>query len=200
MASVKQDKTPNGLCENFEDTVATLLPADPVSKKQVKGSKRGAEISLVSFEDKVSVASASAMKSGKGATTGVDLRFHTLAEYEKLSHAQRGELKAWRMTPEGRAAVKVSKAQRSGNNKNSPSKKRTGDQTKAIAAAVETALAKKAKADQLESTESTQAEAFVVSVFNKLAGKTATTLRTATANSVDSNSFLTSILKKAKNA
>ena len=38
-----------------------------------------------------------------------------------------------------------------------------------------------------------------MSVFNKLAGKTATTPRTATANSVENHSFLTSILKKAKN-
>ena len=201
MASVKQDKAPGGLREHFEDTVATLLPADPVSKKQVKGSKRGAEISSVNFEnDEAAVASTTTMKSGKGASTGVDLRFHTSAEYDNLSHPQRRELKAWRLTPEGRASVKVSRAQRSGNNSNPLSKKRTGEQAKVIAAAVETALAKKAKAGQLESKESTQAEAFVVSVFNKLSGKTTTAPRTATANSVDSQSFLKSILKKAKNA
>ena len=201
MASVNQDKTPNGLRENFENTVVNILSADPISKKQVKGSKNSAEISSVVFEqDGANVSSTSIMKSGKGASTGVDLRFHTSAEYKKLSHPQRHELKAWRMTPEGRAAVKVLKAQRSGNNNNSPSNKRTGDQAKVIAAAVEAALAKKAKSEQLESKESTQAEAFVVSVFNKLAGKTATTPQTATANSVDSHSFLTSILKKAKNA
>ena len=77
MASVNQDKTPNGLRENFENTVANILSADPISKKQVKGSKNSAEISLVSFKQNVS--STSIMKSGKGASTGVDLRFHTLA-------------------------------------------------------------------------------------------------------------------------
>ena len=45
MESFKQDKTPNGLCKNFEDTVVTLFPDDNVSKKQVKGSKHEAEIS-----------------------------------------------------------------------------------------------------------------------------------------------------------
>ena len=114
MASVNQDMTPNGLRENFENTVANILSADPISKKQVKGSKNSAEISSVSFEqDGANVSSTSIMKSGKGASTGVDLRFHTSAEYKKLSHPQRHELKAWRMTPEGRAAVKVSKAQSS---------------------------------------------------------------------------------------
>ena len=49
MASVKQDKTPIFLRKNSEDAVATLLPADPVSKKQVKGSKHGADISSMSF-------------------------------------------------------------------------------------------------------------------------------------------------------
>ena len=49
MAIVKQDKVPNILHENFEDIVSTLLPADPVSKKQVKGSKHRAEISSMNL-------------------------------------------------------------------------------------------------------------------------------------------------------
>ena len=80
-------------------------------KKQFKGSKHGAEISLMNFEqDEATVASTGAMKSEKGASTGVNLRFHTLAEYTNLTHLQRRELKVWHVTPEGRAAVKASKA------------------------------------------------------------------------------------------
>ena len=67
MESVKQDKTHSGLCNNFEETVATLLPDDPVSKKQVKGYKHGAEISLMKFkQDGATVSSTGTMNSGKG--------------------------------------------------------------------------------------------------------------------------------------
>ena len=87
--------------------------------------------------------------------------------------------------------MNASKAQCSGNNNNNSPRKRTGEQAKVIAAAVDTSLAKKAKAKQLVSKDSTQAEAFVVSVFNKLSGKTSATPQTVTDNSVDSQIFLT---------
>ena len=172
--------------------MANLLPDDPVSKKQVKYYKHGADISSMDFEqDEATVASTGTTKSIKGASTGVNLRFHTLAEYKNLNHPRRRELKAWCITPEGRAAVMASKVQHSGNNNNYSPRKRIGEQAKVIAASVDTALAKKAKAEQLVSKDSTQAEAFVVSIFNKLDGKTSATPRTATENSVDSQIFLT---------
>ena len=104
----------------------------------------------------------------------------------------------WRITPEGRASVKASKGQRSVNNNNSFPRMRIGEQAKVIKSAVETTLAKKAKSEQLVSKEITQARDFVISVFKNLAGKMSATPRTANANSFDSQSFLTSILKKAK--
>ena len=58
------------------------------------------------------------MKSGKGVSTGVNLRFHTLAECTNFTHPQQREFKAWRITPERRAALKSSKAQRNENNNN----------------------------------------------------------------------------------
>ena len=89
MASVNQDKTPNGLRENFENTVANILSADPISKKQVKGSKHRADISSIDFEqDEATVASTGTMKSGNGTSTGVDSLFHTSAEYTNLTHPQ----------------------------------------------------------------------------------------------------------------
>ena len=187
--------------KNFEDTVATLLPADPVSKKQVKCSKYVAEISSMHFEqDEATVDSTGTMKSGKGSFTGANLRFHTSAEYTYLTHPQRHKLKTWRINPAGSATVKASKTQRTGNNTNSSPRKQTGEEGKLIAAAVEMALAKKAMAEQLMSKESTKAKAFVISVINKLTGKTSATTGTTTANSVDIYIFLTSTLKKAKNA
>ena len=50
IASVKQDKTRNGLGKNFKYTVPNLLPANTVSKKQVKGSKHRADIYSMKFE------------------------------------------------------------------------------------------------------------------------------------------------------
>ena len=175
----KRDKTPNGLRKNFEDTVAIILTADPVPKKQVKGSKYRDEISSTSFEQyEATVASTDTMNSEKGASTGVNLRFHTSEEYTNLTHLQRHELKAWRITPEGRASMKASKAQRSGNNNNSLPRKRTGEQAKLITDAVETAVAKKEMSKQIGSKDITQARAFVIFVFNKLSGKMSATPRT----------------------
>ena len=113
---------------------------------------------------------------------------------------QRHELKACCITPEGPAAVKASKAQCSWKNKNYLPRNQRGEQAKVIAAAVEMALSKKAKDKQLVSKESTQTEAFFISILKKLASKTYTTPQTVTSNSVESLRILMSIIKKLKNA
>ena len=151
-------------------------------------------------QDGATVVSTGTMKSGKGASTGADLRFHTSVEYTNLTHPKRRELKAWRINPEVRAAAKALKSQRSGHNNNPSPRKQTGEQTKFITYAVETSLTKEVKSEQIVSKDSTQAKDFAVYVFNKIAGKKSATLRTATANSVDSQRFPKSILKKANNA
>ena len=117
------------------------------------------------------------MKSLKRASTGFDLCFHTLVEYTNLTHTQRRELKAWCITPEGRAALKDPKAQCSENNNHYSPRKWTGEQVKVSAASVETALTKKAKAVQLVWKEITQDKDCVISVLNKLAGKLSYTPR-----------------------
>ena len=151
-------------------------------------------------QDEAIVVSTSTMKYGKGASTGIYFRFHTSAEYTNLTHPKRHQLKAWRITPERRAAVKALEAQRSVNNNNYLPRKLTGEQAKVVASDVETSLAKKAKAEQLVSKEHTQAKSFVISLFNKLADNRPATPRNKTTNSVGSQSFFTSILKKANNA
>ena len=58
-------------------------------------------------QDEAIVVSTSTMKYGKGASTGIYFRFHSSAEYTNLTHPKRHQLKAWRITPERRAAVKL---------------------------------------------------------------------------------------------
>jgi hypothetical protein len=87
MALVKNDTGPNGKRSNFEATAAFLLPEDPVAKKRSDNKRPYAEISAVD---------SSAIKSGIG-KTGVNLRFHTKDEYNKLTSAQKNELRQWRI-------------------------------------------------------------------------------------------------------
>mmetsp|Transcript_40712 Transcript_40712/g.95556 ORF Transcript_40712/g.95556 Transcript_40712/m.95556 type:complete len:222 (-) Transcript_40712:5241-5906(-) len=93
LAQVRQDKTAvTGLRNHFENAVAHLMPADPVVRKQTKTTKSD---TLASVEvDKPSEATVAAFgeKSGKEQKIGVDLRYHTDKEYEKLTAAQKSEL------------------------------------------------------------------------------------------------------------
>ena len=52
MASIRTDDGPDGMCNDFEQSAAHLLPYDPVAKKHAAGSsKRGsAEVLAVSYE------------------------------------------------------------------------------------------------------------------------------------------------------
>ena len=90
MASIKQDKTPNGLRSNFEDAVATLLPADPVAKKQTSSGDKRKNVDVSSVDVEIG---ATHMRSGKG-KTGVDFRWHTVPEFKDLNKAQKDELTA----------------------------------------------------------------------------------------------------------
>ena len=91
MALVRNDTTSlTGKRSDFEATATCLLPHDPVAKKRnTRGGndrQRGAEVSSIS---------SSTIKSGVG-STGVDLRYHKLDEYKKLSAEQKSELHEWR--------------------------------------------------------------------------------------------------------
>eukprot|EP00980_Cylindrotheca_fusiformis_P023710 scaffold10830_cov73-Cylindrotheca_fusiformis.AAC.1 len=114
IASVKQDEQPGGLRNDFERTVATLMAADPVAKKvATSGTKRtNANISdsQANSTDSTSAnVSSLNLRSGKGPKTGVDLRYHKMSEYNKLTSEQKEELREWRKTPNGKAAMEAGK-------------------------------------------------------------------------------------------
>ena len=97
MASIKTDKTVNGLRNNFEAAASHLQPYDPVAKKRTAGAKRGASlISEVDATDSESAKVGATMgKPGIG-KTGVHLRYHTHHEYKALTDEQRDELRDWK--------------------------------------------------------------------------------------------------------
>ena len=107
-----------GMREDFEATVAYLLPQCPVSKKRKSGTKRDhAEISGVNIP----------MKKGRG-KTGVDLRWHAPEEYKSLSNAQKAELGKWRKENNIKPPNKEGKGQ--GNDSRPTSRKKRKAQLK----------------------------------------------------------------------
>ena len=87
MAFIKNDTGPTGKMNDFESSVAYLLPNDPVLKKQA--SKDGYSVSEVTAEEGTPEVP---LKNGIG-KTGVHLRYHTSEEYSRLSNSQRKELR-----------------------------------------------------------------------------------------------------------
>lgn len=90
--SIRVDDTANGLRNNFEAAVVHLQPCCPVSKRQRSSNKRGlAEIAATS----------GSLKSGSGGT-GVEYRYYTTKEYNKLSKDQKDELREYRKEKESK--------------------------------------------------------------------------------------------------
>ena len=89
MATIASVKIPgNGMRDNFEDAVNFILPADPY----VKNSGRSNRNNLARISD------TNALKNSSDTKTGVDLRWHTRAEYVKLTPEQRQELYDWQQS------------------------------------------------------------------------------------------------------
>ena len=94
MALVRNDDNPaNGMRSNFEVTATCLLPHDLVAKKRQNNPacRKNAEISAIDSNK---------LKSGMGAT-GVNLRYHKIDEYLKLTAEQKKELHVWRESSAG---------------------------------------------------------------------------------------------------
>ena len=87
----------NGMRDNFEDSVAFLLPVDPYSKNR-STKQKNPQISDVKLQGKAQ------------STTGVDLRYYKYDEYIKLNKEQKNELYMWQSTKEGKAIVSKQKA------------------------------------------------------------------------------------------
>ena len=100
LAAIRADNDPNGMRYDFEAAVAYLLPYDPVAKKRLATTKRGAAlISDVEAmkEGEVSSNTTTQPKAGIG-KTGVHLRYYKQTEYKKLTAEQKNELREWRLT------------------------------------------------------------------------------------------------------
>ena len=89
----------NNMRDNFERAVAFLLPTCPYAKhlRNCNSNGNNAIISDTTLW-------------GQGSSkTGVDLWWHTVSEYKKLTKEQRKELYEWQQSNAGRAAVKAAK-------------------------------------------------------------------------------------------
>jgi hypothetical protein len=188
MASISIDQGPTGMRNNFEAAATHLLPYDPVQKKKVDqavGKRGAADISDVAGDE--GNTSSFGTKKGSGAS-GVPLRYHTKQEYDLLDKKQKDELREWRKS----SAFK-------GDKRKKGKKPEIFDAAKAVASAVEKKAAEKLKAMELEKTEETDTEAYVMALINKCAGKAGK----AQASQVNFDPpprlpTLKSILKKAK--
>ena len=101
IAMIRQDDEADGKMNNFEAAAAYLIPCDPVAKKQQVGSKRpAADISSANIQNRHKK-----KKAGMG-VTGVELRFHNRAEYNKLNKLQKAELYEWRKSVDSKKESK----------------------------------------------------------------------------------------------
>jgi hypothetical protein len=168
MASIKTDQAVDGLRNDFEASATHLLPYDPVQKKRSDhaGGKRGAaDISDMTAEE--ANVSSFGTKTGIG-STGVALRYHTNAEYKELPRNQKDELREWRNgQPKGSGFS--GKSGKSGANFSGKSAKKfkTNNTAKAIAAAVEKKVAEKMKSMEKDKADEGEAEAYIMSIFQK---------------------------------
>jgi hypothetical protein len=117
IASIKQNRDPNGSRYDFEEASAILQAADPVASRQ-SNKRTSAHISGVDAGDEQEAnISSTQLKKGVG-KTGVQLRYHKDPEFRVLTKAQKTELIQWRETPEGKTAVAKEKAARTAKKQN----------------------------------------------------------------------------------
>jgi hypothetical protein len=169
MASIKTDQDPDGLRNNFEAAATHLLPHDPVQRKRSDhaGGRRGsADISDVTHDE--ADISAFGAKEGIG-KTGVHVRYHPLAEYQKLTNGQKDELREWWETTRG------DKKRGKPYNKDGKQQRNVKFKLdKAIAAAVEKRVHEQIKAEVKVKAQGDEAEAYIMSIFQKMSGNKAT--------------------------
>jgi hypothetical protein len=195
MANVRSSKGPGEMRSSFEQTVAHILPYDPVAKKGTSGTKRGpGEISEVTGDTKDANVSSFGTKSGRGPKTGVHLRYHKYHEFKALNDAERKELAEWRLKQDGK--TKTGKDQ---------GKKSVQFTEKSISAVIDKKLDEKAKAEKDKNTKNNEAEALIVSCLQKMISGGEVALpkkKTATAGATEAaikKSVLNTILGRAKN-
>lgn len=195
IAAVRQDKGPDGMMSDFEAAVAYLLPSDPVAKKRVAGAKRGQGlISDASGEEKTEVnadVSSTTAKPARGAT-GVEFRFYKKKEYDKLTQAQKDELREYRSVRESETVSK-----KSGDKKDHGQSDKTKGGRKTIAAVVKQELAAMAKKADEDEQATTALKDYVLSVVQGATGKRMKVSSVQSTEATD-DTTLNKILKKVK--
>lgn len=188
MAMIRAD--PEGMRTDFEAAVAHLLPRCPVARRKAANRRPSAMVAAIGQgDDEPPAATVAAFggKVGKGPKTGVQLRYHTKAEYSKLSKDERTELHEWREQSGQKRKPKSMP--------NSPSKKVRFSSDRAIAAAVEKQVSATLQSLQDERKQGEDLEAFVMACIDKKQQPTSS----ATVNTASANSALKSIINRAKN-
>ena len=132
LATIRQNV--NNTRDNFEGSVAVLLPVDPFKKSR----KRSNESSAAPAANVSSTSTSSSANDGIG-SSGVVFKFHDGASYGKLTAAQKSELYEWRQSPRGK---KFSEAERK---KRKASALKNSTSNKAIHSAVQSVLAQERK-------------------------------------------------------
>jgi hypothetical protein len=172
MALCRNDTGPGGKMSNFEDTASFLLPHDPVTNKRTAQKRPLANVSSAA-----SVSSASS-KVGTG-STGVALRFHTKAEYAKLSNEQKDELRLHRdkLETDGKGRILSSSGggKRQSNDFDSKRFKR------AVSQAVAKEAKEKEKTVQVSAAEEEKLRSYLLSLVNGTPTTAPTTTRNASA-------------------
>ena len=198
IANINDDKGDGTLANpgkrnDFELTVAYLLPNDPVARKNKGTGKRtSAEIS------EAEVGSFGAKKGiGK---TGVHQRWHKMSEFKKLSDDQKEELFQWRKNRPDKEKGKYN------NSKRKPKDDEVEtDVSSIISQQLDKKLAEMSKQRKEEDKTDQEAKAYIMSLFTETEFKSenktvASTSTSATSNKTVRKIDLKSILKRAKNA
>ena len=171
---------PNSLRHHFEECAAFLIPFDPVKEKRLAGGKRrnvsisdvdGVAVASPSFyssewSTQVAAAHIAAFgeKPGIG-KSGVHFRYHTKAEYKKLTPDQRKELHEYRLANADKIAATKSKFQ-SLMSKKGGGTKSTEKKKKDVSQVVAKEVTKQLKAAQDSVDEEELLHNYIMSVVN----------------------------------
>ena len=139
IAKIRTDS--DGARQDFEQAIAELLPVDPYLKN--KANTKSVTFAISNVEG----------KPGRGAKTGVDLRWYDPSEWKTLSFEEQKELVEWRKTKEGKAATKDQADQLSKSNKRKKNREKNGSRNKkfkARIAALEKELGDKKEVEEQE--------------------------------------------------
>jgi hypothetical protein len=194
IAQIKTDDNPTGKRNSFESTASYLLPYDPVARKRQLTGKRDHDATISDVSVEVSAGFGSKPGIGK---SGVHLRYHTKAEYSKLSSDQKLDLKEWREKNGNKESGKRKKDGKSVDSKNSKK------HSKSMVAAVSKEIAKLLQKKTDNENDDEDVNAIIMSLQTQPTQTPSETTKKARfeerATTQVSTSALKSIIKRVRN-